>query len=162
MTSLRGGAFWDWSLGRYPKAKEALLALQDRHGFNINLLLWCAWRAEIGENLSPARVKSAIAAVESWHGAITAPLRAARRRLSDFDAAGAQLKPRAQALEIEAERIEQEILQRLVSPLQATEDATPALDCAIRNLEAYTVLAGAGRNARYSAEVAALAALLMP
>ena len=162
MSQSRGGAFWDWSLDRYPRAKAALLDLQDRRGFNVNILLWCAWRADAGERLSEARIHEAIAAVGPWHGAITAPIRAARRRLAEFGADGAQLKPRAQALEREAERIEQHILERLKSTSPTERDAGTATARAIANLETYTALAGVGRNAGYSDDVAALAAALLP
>lgn len=155
----RGGAFWNWSLDHYPRAKDALLALQDRRGFNINLLLWCVWRAKAGETLSEARLRDAIAAIEAWHGAITAPLRAARRRLAEFGADGAQLKPRAQALELEAERIEHDILERLPSPPNAPSEGAEAR--AVRNLETYAALAGAGRNAGYTETAAAIASALL-
>lgn len=160
MNSGRGGTFWDWSLDRYPRAKEALLGLQDRRGFNINLLLWCVWRAEAGETLDDARLHAAAGAIDAWHGAITKPLRAARRRLAEFGDDGAQLKPRAQALELEAERIEHAILERLPAapPAHGLSDLRAR---AIHNLETYTALAGLGRNAGYSAEMAALADQLL-
>lgn len=158
----KDSAFWDWSLDRYPRAKDALLALQDKRGFNINLLLWCVWRAEAGETLDEARVKAAIASVEAWHRVITAPLRMARRRLAEFGAQGAELKPRAQALELEAERVEQETLQ-LCLPADAPAPSGPSAQArAIHNLETYAGLAGVGRNAGYSEDLAALAAALLP
>jgi uncharacterized protein (TIGR02444 family) len=160
MSGGRGGTFWDWSLDRYPRAKVALLALQDRRGFNINLLLWCVWRAEVGESLDETRLRAAIDAIEAWHGAITKPLRAARRRLAEFGEDGGQLKPRAQALELEAERIEHAILERLTAVASAA--GLPDLRArAIHNLETYAALAGLGRNAGYSAEIAALAERLL-
>lgn len=155
-------AFWDWSLDRYRLAKAELLALQDRRGFNVNLLLWCVWRAQAGETLSALRIKEAAAAIEAWHSAVTKPVRGARRRLAEFGDSGAQIKPRAQALELEAERVEQEILEKLPAPAIAEPPMSILAARAIHNLETYAALAGTGRNAGYSEEIAALAAALLP
>lgn len=155
MSGARNGTFWDWSLDRYARAKEALLGLQDRRGFNVNLLLWCVWRAQAGETVEEARVKAALSTLDAWHNAVTKPLRAARRRLTEFGEDGAQLRPRAQALELEAERIEHGILERLPAAVFAT-GLTEVRERAIHNLETYAALAGLGRNTGYSAEIIAL------
>lgn len=158
--SARGGEFWNWSLDVYPRAKAALLSLQDRAGFNVNLMLWCVWRTRIGAPPDAAAIAGAMEAVAPWHDATTRPLRAMRRRLAAFGPAGEALKPRALAVEIEAERIEQEILgaQRPAGAPAPPQDVRAA---AIAALESYAALAGSGRRAEYSADFAALADLLL-
>lgn len=152
----RGENFWDWSLDHYARAKETLLALQDLHGFNVNMLLWCAWRGARGDALDAARVRVALAAIAPWHDAVTRPVRAARRRLSDFGADGAELRPRASALELEAERIEQRFLESHAAAPAAPGTAATTL----ANLKLYATLAGGGRSAAYAPQLEALAASL--
>ncbi|MGE4220898.1 MAG: TIGR02444 family protein, partial [Alphaproteobacteria bacterium] len=43
-------ALWPFSLSVYarPGVAEACLALQARRGLDVNLLLWCGWRAAVG------------------------------------------------------------------------------------------------------------------
>ncbi|MBY0421717.1 MAG: TIGR02444 family protein [Parvularculaceae bacterium] len=154
----RAESFWDWSLNRYARAKPTLIALQDQYGFNVNMLLWCAWRGAAGDALDPARVGAALAAIARWHETVTRPIRTARRRLAEFGADGAELKPRASALELEAERIEQRILETHASTAGGAPLPAPAT--ALANLKLYAALAGGGRNAAYAEQLEALAASL--
>lgn len=158
----RRESFWDWSLDRYPRGKAALLSLQDKAGFNVNLLLWCVWRARAGATLDAAAIKAAIDAVAPWREQVTQPLRAVRRRLAAFGPAGDAMRPRTAAAELEAERLEQELLQAVGGDGAAGAELSSARAAARANLELYTALAGSGRSAGYSGELAALAELLLP
>jgi uncharacterized protein (TIGR02444 family) len=110
-------AFWRFSLSFYslPGVEEMLLALQDREGHDINLVLcalWLGWsgRGRLDERDLAAAARAAAAIREG----VTAPLRALRRRLkSDPDPAIQALRERVKALELEAERIAQSRLAAL-------------------------------------------------
>ena len=59
---------WDFSLALYarPGAAEACLALQERHGTDVNLLLFCCWAGSRGRGLSGAELAGLIAVVSEW------------------------------------------------------------------------------------------------
>src|SRR5262249_29851992 len=113
---------WQFSLALYarPGVPEACLALQDRHGVDVNLVLACLWAAASGRGaLDRARIAALRADSEPWQRDVVAPLRAVRRRLKDGP--GPAFRERLKALELEAERLEQ---QRLGAALAAAGDAT--------------------------------------
>ena len=114
----RGSALWRFALTVYqkPGVSDACLLLQDRHGCNVTLLLFAAWAgAERGVALTADEIAAAGNAVGPWHGEVVEPLRAVRRRLKHGpppapDSETAKLRARLQAIEIDAERIELEML----------------------------------------------------
>lgn len=115
---MSGSQFWNFSLAVYgaPGVQDECLALQDRFGVDVNLLLLGAFvGAANGARLSADDIVSARGEVASWHEDIVKPLRQARRRLkaaAATDAAAAQLRAQVKAAELEAERIEQTMLER--------------------------------------------------
>jgi uncharacterized protein (TIGR02444 family) len=118
---------WRFSCAFYaqPGVSEALLALQDRAGLDVNLILFALWRGACGLGcLSHAQVMAAERSAGPIRTAIVLPLRALRRKLrSDRDADVQRLRERIKTLEIAAERIVQRRLARLAG--------TPASDTAL-------------------------------
>ena len=109
--------FWSFSLDFYgrPGVAEACLDLQDRHGLDVNLVLYCCWRGNI---LTQAQIQDAIGLTSPWRAEIVQPLRALRRRLKPgfppFPDAGAlALRKRIADAELEAERLQQQALDAL-------------------------------------------------
>lgn len=104
--------FWAFSLGLYdrPGVAEACLALQDRHGADVNLLLLGFWRARQGyAGWAMGEIDRAAAAVAPVNAAL-APLRAARRALKGLQAdepAATALYAEAKALELKLEQVAQ-------------------------------------------------------
>lgn len=101
--------FWDWAVAVYakPGVAEACLDLQDDHGQNVPLLLWAVWRS--GE------VEAAVAAARTWEDKVVGPLRGVRRHLKGR--AGADtLREQVKRIELEAERLLIEDLERLAGP----------------------------------------------
>ncbi len=128
--------FWDFSLGVYARSgvAPACLALQDRHGLDVNLLLFCCWAGRCGRALTAGDLKALRAAARPWHEGVVRPLRQARRWLKGQANASAQaLRRDIKAQELEAERIEQHLLGETL-PLDA---GAPAPDLAAANLKAY-------------------------
>ena len=146
-----GSRFWSFSLAVYRGAsvQAECLDLQDRHGVNVNLLLFCAYvGAAHGAVLPDAELRAARALVSAWHDEVVGRLRAARRALKPFAAASspgvsaAELRSTVKTAELEAERIEQAMLEEWsAGPLEAWPRAAP--EAAITaNLRSLFVLSG--------------------
>ncbi|MEK9970884.1 MAG: TIGR02444 family protein, partial [Ferrovibrio sp.] len=101
--------FWAFSLSLYDRAgaAEACLALQDRFGADVNLLLLGFWRARRGyagwAETELERVEAAVAPVN----AVLQPLRAARRALKELR----EIEPTAGGLYDEIKALELKLEQ---------------------------------------------------
>src|SRR5579862_3111801 len=134
-TAAAGDAFWRFSLALYarPGVAAALIALQDRAGRDVNLILFGLWLgATKGERLDAAAARQAAAAIAPLT-AVVAPLRALRRRLKgDADPDVAAMRRRIVSLEIVAERQVQCRLGATPRPWhQADRDAAAAANLAL-------------------------------
>jgi uncharacterized protein (TIGR02444 family) len=102
-----GAAFWRFSLALYarPGVADALIALQDRAGLDVNLILFGLWvGARHGHELGTEGFAAAAEAVAELNGAVR-HIRALRRRLRDAADSDAQRLRRALLrLELAAER----------------------------------------------------------
>jgi len=110
-------AAWDWMVAAYarPGAREASLELQDRHGQCVSFLLWAAWTGET----APAPLQLAARFARRWEAEVVAPLRGVRRALKParpptLDVVRQDLRAQVQAVELGAERMLVEALQRMV------------------------------------------------
>ena len=121
-----GAAFWRFSLAVYrrPGVAPACLALQDRCGLDVNLLLYCLFQARRGRALTTIDLRRAIRRAAPIQAGIIAPLRAARRALKrqagladrTLAAAAARLRRNLLRHELAAERFEQTALSGLHLP----------------------------------------------
>lgn len=149
----RASGFWRFSLHawRAPGVQEACLALQDRCGADVNLLLFCAWAGRAGRVLDASSLRSAVDRVGDWQSAVVAPLRLARRGLKHHAAdpvvAGlaAPLRQRLLALELELERVEQSLLAQLESQWAPPSHPVAPSHAITANMATY--LASLGRAA---------------
>jgi uncharacterized protein (TIGR02444 family) len=110
--------FWTWALEAYarPGAAEACLDLQDRFGQNVPLLLWAAWAAAGGRDLSAEDLAAGADLARRWEAAAVAPLRTARRAMKAQvegvpDAERETLRAEVKALELRAEQLLMERLE---------------------------------------------------
>lgn len=136
--------FWDFSLSTYGASgvAPACLALQERGGIDVNILLFCAWAGSQGVRLSPADVEMLSRAVDDWHTQAVRPLRAVRQRLkTGLDGQPSteiqqSLRARIQKIEIDAEHIEQ---LRLFNALDLTDrkQGNPAHSTCAENMKIY-------------------------
>ncbi|MBY6266189.1 TIGR02444 family protein [Azospirillum sp. 412522] len=102
--------FWDFSLAVYgrPGVPACCLALQDRRGVDVNVLLFAAWAGlECGVRLSADDLARIDGAVAGWREEVVRPLRVLRRRAKAEDDA---FYRRMKAAELEAERVQQDRL----------------------------------------------------
>ncbi len=175
-TDMGAGDFWDFSVAVYGRrgVADACLALQDRCGARVNLLLLCCWAAARGRGaLDAAAIKRAMAETEAWHDAVMARLRAARRALREAAGAGASreaveaLRRDLLAVELDGERIEQAMLAAALDrrPGPAHDPARgpeARLDDAARALRRYCALAGISLDSRACDDLAVLLAGAFP
>jgi uncharacterized protein (TIGR02444 family) len=129
-----GSPLWRFSLGFYrqPGVAEACIALQDRDGVDVNVLLFLLWLASEKRRLGFAQARALCDRAHPWRDDVVAPLRTVRRSLKGgsalVEAATAELfRTRIKAVELEAERLEQEALfalaQNLATQPELSRDA---------------------------------------
>jgi uncharacterized protein (TIGR02444 family) len=134
----RSNPFWSYSLRLYrrPGVAPACLALQDRLGLDVNLLLFCLWTAERGIALGPLAIAAAVNVSGLWSANVVVPLRAVRRFLKPLNVPG--FRGRVARIELAAEKFEQTLLFGLLPPgegLRASRDVKAATAAA--NLRRY-------------------------
>ena len=165
---------WDFSLATYGRdgVADACIALQEAHGADVNILLFCAWAGRNGVRLDRAQIEAACETVRGWHEDIVRPLRSVRRRLkSPLDGSPpselqSALRARVQKIEIDAEHIEQLRLAALADAPDfggignSGNSATPPLDSAAArtNMEIYLSVLGPRAGAQTDAALAVIAA----
>jgi uncharacterized protein (TIGR02444 family) len=139
--------FWRFSLQIYRSVADTCLALQDRSGVDVNVLLFLLFAAHHGRRVGQQQVHEITSAVASWSGSAVIPLRSVRRFLRappsviDPEAAAA-LRQHVKQVELEAERLQQEGLYRFV-PLEQLGTPDAFRDAAARaNVEAYAAELG--------------------
>ena len=141
---------WDYSVTLWgdERARTALVRLQDRNAahtdVDVNILLFCVWAAATGYGeLNAGEILGAISATTPWRDAVVLPLRTARRSLTKGvdpvpPALGAGLLAAVGEAELEAERVEQLMLQHLLD-IPADQGAAPeaAADAAAASFARY-------------------------
>ena len=123
-----GSPFWRFSLGFYrqPGVADACIALQEEAGVDVNLLLFLLWQATRKRASARAEVETLERRAGPWRKMTVVPLRGVRRALKSppalVDATAAEaFRTRIKAIELEAERLQQEAMYELArqSPLGA-------------------------------------------
>lgn len=121
MSEAATGAFWRFSLARYatPGVADACLALQDRDGADVNLILLALWLGERGQRLEAEAGGRLAQLAADWQSPVVTPLRAARRSLKERDRGQwsgeiARWRGRLAKAELAMERLEQLMLEQAV------------------------------------------------
>jgi uncharacterized protein (TIGR02444 family) len=121
----RGSPFWRFSLRIYrqPGVADACIALQDECGVDVNVLLFFLWLAADKKLVPALNARAACEQAALWHDDVVVPLRTLRRKLK----AGSTLvehntaelfRTRIKAVELEAERLQQEALFAMTPNLE--------------------------------------------
>jgi uncharacterized protein (TIGR02444 family) len=152
--------FWDYALELYrrPGVEAACLELQQRHGVDINIVLFCCWLTHRGVAADAAFLARIAAAAEVWQQEVVRPLRAVRSQLKSALTApqpgsiaarwpelAAALRQQVLALEIDGERLEQLLLAEFAAELGPA--AAPGVAPASVNLRRYWRFAAPDRDA---------------
>ena len=122
--------FWRFSVKFYavPGVAPACIELQDQAGIDVNVLFFLLWNATRKRTFNREQVANIERRIGAWRDMAVVPLRAVRRALKSPPAAIAPdvaegFRTRIKAVELEAERLQQEALYGLA---QSGELGTPA------------------------------------
>jgi uncharacterized protein (TIGR02444 family) len=139
--------FWRFSLGFYRLAgvAEACLQLQDRCGADVNIVLFMLWTATLQHRLRPDAVQALADKMRAWQTDVIAPIRNLRRLLKVdpllLDKGNAEVfRNKIKALELEAERLQQEAMFALSAELKS--EHAPVAEAARANIAAYQDVIG--------------------
>jgi uncharacterized protein (TIGR02444 family) len=142
--SSQGSPFWRFSLGFYrqPAVADACIALQEEAGVDVNLLLFLLWQATLGRELSPTEVTDLERRIGSWREMTVVPLRNLRRALKSPPALVAAptaeaFRTRIKAVELEAERLQQEAMFALAGSSMLGRQASSPTAAARANVASY-------------------------
>jgi uncharacterized protein (TIGR02444 family) len=139
-----GSPFWRFSLQLYrlPGVAEACIGLQEDAGCDVNLLLFLLWHAAQGRRLAPAEIERLEHDIAPWRDRAVVPLRAVRRALKSppglVEAGAAEaFRNRIKAVELEAERLQQEAMYARVREARLGEAEPSVAQAARANVGAY-------------------------
>ena len=141
-------SFWDFSVSAYrkPGVADACLALQDRHGLDVNVLLFCCWFGRTRGVVDGPLWDRVLAFSEAWADNVVRPLRAARTwmkytgctrpGLSNDECMG--LREEIKRIELKAEQLQERTLEELArdAPVKIL-DSTSQIVCIKLNLRNY-------------------------
>lgn len=149
MASRTESPFWQFSLEFYGhrEVEKCCLRLQDDCGIDINVLLYILWLAARQRQVSNADIAAMDAAVTGWRTEVVAPLRGIRRALqalgTGYTNTGANsFRDRIKVVELEAEKVQQDLLYRLKSAGQWGTTQADSSVAARANLLAYERVLG--------------------
>ncbi len=141
--------FWRFSLHFYRQAgvSDACIALQDECGVDVNLLLFLLWLAAGRRQLSTDEVNRLDDKVRDWRELTIVPIRDARRKLKGaatlVDPARQEaFRTKVKAIELDAERLQQEALYGFTQSGPLGTEAAPSA-AARANVAAYERVSGA-------------------
>ena len=142
--SPQGSPFWRFSLQFYrqPAVAEACITLQEEAGVDVNLLMFLLWQAGKGRKFAAPEVAGLDARVRDWREATVIPLRAVRRDLKTppdlvARATAEAFRTRIKAVELEAERLQQEAMYEIALAGPLGLDAASPADAARGNIAVY-------------------------
>ena len=146
-SSSQGSPFWRFSLRLYraPGVGDACIALQEEASVDVNLLLFLLWQSTQRRVLTAADVMSLDETIGGWRDTAVIPLRNVRRALKsapglvDPNTAEA-FRTRIKAVELEAERLQQEAMYALAATMPAGRDSTSSVEAARSNVAAYETM----------------------
>jgi uncharacterized protein (TIGR02444 family) len=148
---------WEYSLVTYRAAEVAAtcLALQDRFGVDVNLLLYAAWLARNNRRLDTDHLNELDALVTEWRDSVVRPLRGLRRQLQTYTEAAA-VREELKTLELRAEQEQQEAMYAFH---QRSVTGTSADDSLLGNLTRVALLASPGSR-EWESTISQLATLI--
>jgi len=115
MLELPKSEFWDFSLTVYdrPEVSKLCLDLQDNYGADVNMLLFACWLGNTGRGkVTVSAWRAMNLRLHKWREQVIKPLRGVRHMLKHEHLAPVKLKEQVFNCEIDAEHIEQLILEK--------------------------------------------------
>lgn len=124
--------FWDFCLDIYarPGVSAACLELQHQHCVVVPLLLCSAWLGARGVPLSPAETAALAGAIRDWDLEVVQSLRSLRTKLKTgprpaLSPEADLFREKIKAVELDAEKLEIELLERLAVALPPRDPIVP-------------------------------------
>ena len=146
---VRKSPFWRFSVKFYavPGVAAACIELQDRAKVDVNLLFFLLWNATRSRTLGQAEVAELDRMIGAWRNATVIPLREVRRALKSpppvmAPDAAEGFRTRIKAVELEAERLQQEAMYDLAQSGRFGKPAATPLQAAKASVDAYQALLG--------------------
>ena len=141
-------SFWDFSIRTYKteQVATACLSLQDERGVDVNMLLFCCWFGHTRGHLPLQSFQEIFDFSESWAARVVRPLRGARTWMKSDGCSDPrmptrtcmELREKIKGLELNAEKIQQSVLESLISSFPETTATLPAqLDAITNNVFQY-------------------------
>ena len=155
----KGNPLWDFSTWAYaePGVEKACLALQNRLGIDVNMVMFCVWLAYRGTGTSHlARfLGAALKLSREWQRTLVEPLRSCRENLKGVidasslvgsdRASAVQLRERVKQCEVDMEQLQTLAFFSLVSDgsdESVTRSPAEQKDDALNNLTVYFAATG--------------------
>lgn len=143
-TPVSKSPFWRFSVKFYavPGVAPACIELQDQAGVDVNIFFFLLWNAAQGRTFTEAEVRELESLIGAWRDMAVVPLREVRRALKAPPAimppdTAEGFRTRIKAVELEAERLQQEAMYDLAQSGRFGRAAASPLDAARGSVEAY-------------------------
>jgi uncharacterized protein (TIGR02444 family) len=141
--------FWQFSVKFYavPGVAEACIALQDQAKVDVNILFYLLWNAAQGRAFNAADVTEIEHRIGPWRDVAVVPIRNIRRALKApppvmEPGAAETLRTRIKAVELEAERLQQEALYGLAQTSRLGRPAPSKAEAARDSISSYQGVIG--------------------
>ena len=161
--------FWRFSVKFYavPGVAEACIELQDRAKVDVNILFFLLWNATQKRALNAAEVAEVERMIGGWREIAVVPIRNIRRALKSPPPvmppeAAEGLRTRIKAVELEAERLQQEALYDLARSAGLGQAAASPAEAARISISAYQGVLGPFPPAPLDTVLSAFAKLASP
>ena len=141
-------SFWDYSIHVYRQhgVADAFLELQNKHGADVNMLLYCCWFGIARGRFNDKVFNAALGFSSAWSTQVVKPLRSARTWLKQTGCQGRlidsgscmEFRDKIKGIELHAEKLQQTTIESLGMDVPAIDLSIPAqLDAVVENLKCY-------------------------
>ena len=141
--------FWKFSIKFYavPGVAQACIDLQDEAKVDVNILFFLLWNATQGRAFKKADVAEVERMIGPWREVAVMPIRNVRRALKSPPAAVSAetaegFRTRIKAVELEAERLQQEALYELAQSSRLGQPSASPARAARTSVDAYQGVLG--------------------
>ena len=141
-------SFWDFAAGTYrkPGVARACLSLQEQHGVDVNVLLYCCWYGYTRGTMDGPAMERILSFAEPWAENVVRPLRAARTWMKTIGCTEAYiagedcmgLREKIKRAELKAEHLQEDRMQELTEgAVLKHPESTSQIHCTLLNVHAY-------------------------
>jgi uncharacterized protein (TIGR02444 family) len=141
--------FWQFSIKFYavPGVAQACIELQDEAKVDVNILFYLLWNATQGRAFTKTDVAEIERQIGPWRETAVVPIRNIRRALKSpppviEPAVAESLRTRIKAVELEAERLQQEALYGLAQSSRLGRPSASPAKAAQTSIDAYQGVIG--------------------